>query len=572
MIVRLFCVMALFVALSALSPARQPTRGSYIQKVRSFHSSAEFERTTGGKVRVRRDAKLAVDSGMLVGSARGIVLQNDDGTAAPFPPDRLLPWNDVTVIAVEGPQVFWIGTTRGAIRCDRTRGSTDLEYFAGMRWLPDDRVSGIGIESTSPGSVVWVETPRGFGRISREPMTLSEKAERFEERVRARHLRHGFTAASHLAVAGDLSSSTPVSSDNDGLWTAMYLAAECFRFKVTGAPEARDRAREGIRALMRLESITRMPGFPARSLIEAGKEVQPADGEWHQTADGRWKWKGDTSSDEIVGHYFAYLVYFDLVADASAKQEIRAVVDRITTHILDHGYHLVDIDGKPTRWGWWAPEEIWQDPDETGLRALHLLSHLAVAYHITGNARYRTALNELVSRHRYAHLARNQKVSVPGHINHSDDELAFLSYYPMLLCEKAPTVKAIILEGLERSWQVERPERNPLWNFIYAIGSGASQFDLEESVATLCRIPMDLISWQVVNSHRLDVPLDAPADRFGRRQSLSVLPVDERPMMKWNGNPYLIDGGDGGKSEDDGAFFLLPYWMARYHKLIEPGW
>jgi len=38
--------------------------------------------------------------------------------------------------------------------------------------------------------------------------------------------------------------------------------------------------------------------------------------------------------------------------------------------------------------------------------------------------------------------------------------------------------------------------------------------------------------------------------------------------MKWNGNPYRIDGGNGGRSEDDGAFFLLPYWMGRYHKLI----
>ncbi|MCU1272965.1 MAG: hypothetical protein JWO48_396, partial [Bryobacterales bacterium] len=38
----------------------------------------------------------------------------------------------------------------------------------------------------------------------------------------------------------------------------------------------------------------------------------------------------------------------------------------------------------------------------------------------------------------------------------------------------------------------------------------------------------------------------------------------ERPVMKWNGNPFRIDGGNGGRTEDDGAFFLLPYWMGRY--------
>ena len=34
------------------------------------------------------------------------------------------------------------------------------------------------------------------------------------------------------------------------------------------------------------------------------------------------------------------------------------------------------------------------------------------------------------------------------------------------------------------------------------------------------------------------------------------------------GAPFRVDGGNGGRGEDDGAFFLLPYWMARYHKLL----
>ena len=79
---------------------------------------------------------------------------------------------------------------------------------------------------------------------------------------------------------------------------------------------------------------------------------------------------------------------------------------------------------------------------------------------------------------------------------------------------------------------------------------------------------MDLIQWSVRNSSRLDVPIDPMTDRFERGQSLIVLPYDELPMSKWNGNPYRLDGGDGGQSEDDGAYFLLPYWMGRYHKVL----
>ena len=33
--------------------------------------------------------------------------------------------------------------------------------------------------------------------------------------------------------------------------------------------------------------------------------------------------------------------------------------------------------------------------------------------------------------------------------------------------EKDPDLQSIYLLGFERSWQIIRPERNPLWNFAY---------------------------------------------------------------------------------------------------------
>jgi hypothetical protein len=449
------------------------------------------------------------------------------------------------------------------------RESNTREYFAGLRWLPDDHVLGIGID----GNAAWVETPKGFARIDYTPMTLVEKSRAFVERIQARHNRWGLTADSHLKVAGDLSTNQPVSTDNDGLWTAMYVAAECFRYKVTGDADARENARRGMQAIMRLEAITGRPGFPARSFIRTGVDVQPSDGEWHDTPDRQWRWKGDTSSDEIVGHYFVYPLYHDLVAEDAEKPALRAVIDRITTHILDNDYQLIDVDGKRTRWGFWGPDVIWEDPDETGLRALHMLAHLRVALHLTGDAalrqRYQAAYDDLIKTHKYHWLTRNQKIMVPGSINHSDDELAFLSYYPLLAYERDPALLEVYRQSLERSWQIERPERNPLWNVIYAAGIGAKEFDQAQSIRTLREIPMDQIQWTVENSHRLDVPVDPMADRKNRRQALIVLPYDELPMHKWNGNPYNLDGGSGGRSEDDGAYFLLPYWMGRYHGVLE---
>lgn len=526
--------------------AGQASAQTYRQKERAFYTADEFARATAGRVRVER----SVDSAQEGALRRAYVP---------------LPVTEFTVMAGSASST-WIGTREGAIRLGP--GYRGREYFAGRRWLPDDHVTGIGLD----GETTWLETPAGYSRISYVPMTLSEKSRAFVDRVQSRHTRWGLTADSRLRVPGDLSTNQMIANDNDGLWTAMYVAAECFRFKVTGDAGARANAKRGMDALIRLEAVTGIPGFPARSFLKVGEEEQPADGEWHDSPDGQWRWKGNTSSDEIVGHFFVYPVYYDLAAEEGEKPALRAVIDRITNHILDHEYRLLGLADKPTRWGWWGPTAIWTDPDETGLRALHMLSHLRVAEHMTADAqyreRYRAAYADLVGTHKYHLLTRNQKVMVPGHINHSDDELAFLSFYPLLRYETNPALLQIYRQSLERSWQIERPERNPLWNLIYAAGTGAKDFDRAEAVRTLQEIPMDLIQWSVRNSNRADVPLDPLADRFQHPQALVVLPYDELPMWKWNGNPYLLDGGFGGRSEDDGAYFLLPYWMGRFHELL----
>ena len=80
---------------------------------------------------------------------------------------------------------------------------------------------------------------------------------------------------------------------------------------------------------------------------------------------------------------------------------------------------------------------------------------------------------------------------------------------------------------------------------------------------------MDLVDWKMQNSHRLDVRFQPNRDRFGQRQLAEALAPDERRVEKWNSNPYIPDGGDDGLDEDDGGFFLLPYWLGRYHGWVK---
>ena len=51
---------------------------------------------------------------------------------------------------------------------------------------------------------------------------------------------------------------------------------------------------------------------------------------------------------------------------------------------------------------------------------------------------------------------------------------------------------------------------------------------------------MDLITWSFNNSIRDDIDISPERGRFGELQSLEVLPVDQRPAIKWNANPYPL--------------------------------
>jgi len=439
------------------------------------------------------------------------------------------------------------------------------EYFAGRRYLPDGEVRDLVVERPD---LVWIRTDTAWSRLEFRPLTLQAKAAGFETRIRLRHDRHGLVANSELTTPGDLSSNRLVPNDNDGLWTAIYVGAESFRYAVTRSPEARANARRSIEALLRLEEITGQPGFPARSYIRKG-DFRPPGGVWRDTPDGKFQWKADTSSDEIVGHFFAYALYYDLVAAEDEKPRLRAVVDRIMTHILDHRYNLVDkVTGQPTTWGEWSPE-FFDTPKgriEIALNSAEILSHLLVAHHLTGKARFLDAYRELIENHGYARNTARY-LELRDNINYSDEELAMLSYYPLFLYENDEGLRRIYRQGLEGWWQNIRREKNPLWIFINQQAAGAADHTAD-AVWTLARYPMDLITWTVDNSDRADLTPETAGDRFQRPQIRELLPPDERRIHKWNTNVFSPEGGNGGRGEDDGAAFLLPYWMGRFHGFI----
>jgi hypothetical protein len=45
----------------------------------------------------------------------------------------------------------------------------------------------------------------------------------------------------------------------------------------------------------------------------------------------------------------------------------------------------------------------------------------------------------------------------------------------------------------------------------------------------------------VENGWREDLPISKRPERFGKRETTVFLQPDERAVMKWNGNPFVLD-------------------------------
>lgn len=497
--------------------------------------------------------------------------------AAPTPWDHWDrgPVKELKEFARTADGAVWLGGPQGAARFDpeATHPWDRWQYFWGRRWLADNDVRNIVVDGTASWEVVWVRTASGIARLEFQPTTLEDKANHFERVIDRRHVRHGFVSGCVLQTPSDLTSSHSRDDDNDGLWTAMYLAAQAYRFAATGDPDARTKARRSLDALVRLETIDPVPGFFARSyrtLDEAPFGDQ--SGEWHRPADDNTEWKGNTSSDEQVGHYYAYSVYFDLLAGDDEKPLLREHVARMTDYVLEHGDELLDVDGQPTRWGRYS--EAYYNTDEGAyekpLRCLEFLSFLKTAHHITGDEKYQAEYQKRIERGDAEAMRFYRRwATKENEINYSDDELYYLAIDPLLKYEKDPRLRELYLDGLRFTWSQVHREHNPLWNYISLVRSGdpLSPSLRDDSRRTLERVPWDLVDWRVENSHRRDAALRPEPDRAGRSELVHHLAPDERAVHKHNSSPFLPDDGGSGGNEEAPTFWLLPYWMGRYHKL-----
>ncbi|NLN92453.1 MAG: hypothetical protein GX130_03960 [Candidatus Hydrogenedens sp.] len=409
-------------------------------------------------------------------------------------------------------------------------------------------------------------------------LSLHEKAAVFQYDMETRFLLNGQALCKlrHPEKEGD-----PITYNmpDNCYMTGIYLGTLSMKYAVTGKEQDRAAALQSLEALHLLSSVSGVPGLWARAALPAEQPVGD-DGIWRPSADGLYQWRGDVSTDQVCGAIFGFALAYDLIADEEQKARIAATTSALVEHVLNNRMRIRDVDGKPTQWGRYDPKYASRiEP----LNALLWLQALKVAAHTNASGEMEKLYRFWAMDQGYAKSALKARRSLnpllKGIVNHSDDVLLFLGYFPLLVFEEDPEIRPLYLQSVDRSWKGDgkfpgvSPEANPVYTFIAARFAGEST-GLQDAVNTLRWFPFDM-KWNQDTRQRyeeyfqysLTMPIQSPEPVEGQ-----IYPIDRR-MRTWSAwvqDPYHEAGtrDSDSRMEYNGHDYLLAYWMGRYYEFI----
>ena len=382
--------------------------------------------------------------------------------------------------------------------------------------------------------------------------------------IQQRHLPYGTIADPGFASADPASPDyTTITSYNRAgdaaIWTGHYLAAEAFRYAVTGSSDALGNVRRALNGIAALVDVTSPadPGVLARFELPQSSPYAPGilateqhNGIYQSTLNGEpVYWIGNTSRDQYSGVMFGLAAAYDLVPDTGVRARARALVTRLLNYLIAHGWNVQMPDGSYST-------TFLQRPDQQ-------LAFLQIGRHV--NPR-RFALLYQTER---AALAAS--VGLPIQAECQDTygsyfkfNLDYINLYNLVRLEpQTSPFRPLYLQAYGTLRDCTGGDQNAHFNMVDRALRGA---DAGRDAATA-----DYLGLWLERSRR-DYPVDV-SDRYpacGANRACSPVPVNDRPNTDflWQRSPLLLFGGGSGTIETAGIDFILPYWMARYYGVL----
>jgi hypothetical protein len=371
--------------------------------------------------------------------------------------------------------------------------------------------------------------------------------------IQARHVPYG-TILDPIFAAPDSDQIIDYTRCGDSaIWTGHYLAAEAFRYKVTGAADALANAQAAINGLTLLADVTGT-NLLARCAVPVDSpylasivQQEAANGSYmgSSAVGTAYTWIGNTSRDEYLGAFFGLCVAYDMIDDAPTRAQAAALISRLLDNLIDHVWTVVmpDLSVSTT---------FVARPDQQ-------LTMLQIGRHV--NSKYNAAYSSL------AVLAPS--VVAPISIDCADTHgsyfkfnLDYISFYHLIGLETSSIRKFFYTEayGILRNATgthlnahfdaIDRSIRGPNTGRDYDTRTFLDQW--------LTRPRRDPF---------VDVTGAYPSCGSAGTEACKPIPVPARVPTDflWQRDPFQLTGGGSGTIEGAGIDYILPYWMARYY-------
>ena len=368
--------------------------------------------------------------------------------------------------------------------------------------------------------------------------------------IQARHMPFGTILDPFYASATSDQITGYTRCGDSALWTGHYLAAEAYRYRVTGAPEALANARRALDGLKGLVDVTGT-NLLARCRVSIGSPFaagmlreESANGVYTNAAAG-YSWIGNTSRDQYCGVAYGLGVAYDLIPDVATQTTVHDVLTRLVTFLLENNWSAPMPDGR-------AGTSFLLRPDEQ-------LAILQVAQRVNPER-----FGAIYESHR-TRLAGSVSVPVAfdslSTSSYFKFNLIYITFFHLIRLED-PSSRGVY----ERAYAIARNytagHQNAFFNMIDMALFGP---DARRDAETLAMLEL----WLKRPRRDLFVDLRGKVPVCGD-QACQPIPVDQRTPTDflWQRSPFQLFGGGTGTIGNAGVDYILPYWMARYYGLI----
>jgi uncharacterized protein (TIGR03437 family) len=339
---------------------------------------------------------------------------------------------------------------------------------------------------------------------------------------------------------------------DSAIWSGHYLAAESYRYAVTGSADALKNVQSAIAGLQALIDVTGTDllarcRIPLNSPFATSILAEENHNGIHTDSATGYYWVGNTSRDQYSGAMFGLVSAYDLVPEPTTHAAAAALVSRMLDFLIGHAWNIVMPDGT-------ISTTFLIRPDQQ-------LAFLQIGNQINPTKYAAAYTSNVVTL--AASAAIPIAIEVQSNSSYFKFNLDYINLFSLIRLETNPAINA----GYKAAYTILRNTTSSHQNaFFNMIDAGLYGIDTSRDQQTLTY----LSAWLTRPSRDFALDLRATYPACGSPdEGCNPVPVAQRPNTDflWQRDPFLLDGTGDGTVETAGIDYILPFWMARYYGL-----